>query len=104
VAAARRWPGVARGTAGLTTGVFVLFVVAQSPHLVHHPFHDDGAHERVDCPFALAAERIPGVAPDVVVMLSPPTLAGSVSVTVPAPVLPRVPPATTARAPPPTPA
>jgi hypothetical protein len=36
-------------------GVFVVYVVELSPHLVHHLFDHDDA--QVDCPFATAADR-----------------------------------------------
>jgi hypothetical protein len=39
----------------LVLASFVTFVVGLAPHLVHHLFETDAAHD--DCPFAAAGER-----------------------------------------------
>lgn len=51
-----RLASLARLAAGL---FFVGFVVGQSPHLVHHLFE---AADQTECAFALAGERLPGLA------------------------------------------
>ncbi|MCL6640024.1 MAG: hypothetical protein K6T92_01495 [Candidatus Rokubacteria bacterium] len=49
-----RTVGVALGRL-LVLAAFVTFVVGLAPHLVHHLFEPDAAHD--DCPFAAASER-----------------------------------------------
>lgn len=51
----------------LTAGYFLAFVVAQSPHLVHHLFRS--AQKQADCPFASAAERTEEVTADVFTLI-----------------------------------
>lgn len=50
----------------LTTGLFVAYLVALSPHLVHHLFDED--HGRPVCPHLAQSQQNPELQPD------PPTL------------------------------
>ena len=50
----------------LTTGLFVTYLVALSPHLVHHLFDYD--HDRPVCPHLAQSQQTPELQPD------PPTL------------------------------
>jgi len=43
----------------LAAGLFLVFVTAQSPHLVHHAF--ERGHDQTDCSFLSAAEHSPGL-------------------------------------------
>ncbi len=56
----------------LAASCFLAFLVAQSPHLVHHLF--EPVQNQGDCAFASAAERAQGLTGDVVPLISAPEL------------------------------
>ncbi len=56
----RRWRQKAVGT--LAAGFFLAYLVAASPHLVHHLFEED--HDSPPCPFLALSQHTPQLQPD----------------------------------------
>ena len=51
-----------RFLAGLTVGLFSVYLLALAPHLVHHLFTDD--HGRPACPYLAQSQQNPELQPD----------------------------------------
>jgi hypothetical protein len=93
---APRWPH--RGAGLLFAGLFVVFLVSQAPHLVHHFFEPQLVQD--ECPFAASGERTGGLeAQPVAVVTLAPVSAPARAVAPPA-ALSVVPAASRGRAPP----
>ncbi len=82
----------------LTTGLFAAYLIALSPHLVHHVFDDD--HGVPACPLLAQGQQTPQLQPDPPSLPLPSKADTVLASRVESPLLPPVPPPSDPRAPP----